>query len=204
MRTCKCRPKQRRTAAPIAGVVAGLLLLTGGYLWMLGGIAPPRQAAVGGPFALVSVTGETITDRTFLGRYVLFYFGYTSCQDVCPVTLTAVADAMDLLGPRALRLQPIFVTVDPQRDTPTVLRSYLAAFDARLVGLTGTPDQLHQMQQEYRVTSLVHPANADTMGYTVDHSSVLYLVGPDGHYLAPIRADETGSQMASDIAKHLS
>ena len=204
MRTCKCKPSRRsRTPLVLFGAVAGLLLLTGGYLWMLGGTSPPRAPAVGGPFELTAATGETVTDRSLLGRYVLVYFGYTSCQDVCPMTLTAVADAMDVLGPRAARIQPIFVTLDPQRDTPAVLGTYVAGFSPRFVGLTGTPGQLQQIQREYRVTSVVRPGGG-AMGYTMDHSSVLYLLGPDGRFLAPIRADETGAQIATDIALHLS
>ena len=142
-----------------------------------------------------------MTEQSFRGRYVLVYFGYTSCEDVCPLTLGAVAQAMDVLGPKAMQVQPLFVTVDPQRDTPDVLGRYVAAFGPKLLGLTGTPDQLRQMQQVYRVTSVRHPGAA---GYTVDHSSVLYLLGPDGRYLAPIRADETGAEMAHDIARRLS
>ncbi len=186
------------------GGVAGLLLLAGLYLWSLGGPAPLHPAGVGGPFTLTAADGQTVTERSFQGRYVLIYFGYTACQDVCPVTLSAVADAMDVLGPWGGRIQPVFVTVDPQRDTPDVLGRYVAGFTPRLLALTGTPDQLRHMQQEYRVTSIAHPGTAGSAGYTVDHSSVLYLIGPDGRYLAPIRADETGPEMARDIARHLS
>ncbi len=187
-------------------VLAGggaLLLLTAGYLWMLGGAAPSRPTVIGGPFTLTATNGATVTDASFRGRYVLIYFGYTNCQDVCPTTLAAVADALDVLGPKATRIQPVFVTVDPQRDTPDILGHFTALFTPRLVGLTGTQGQIRQMQQHYRVSSIVHPGSGP-MGYTVDHSSVLYLIGPDGRYLAPIRADESGSDMASDIARHLS
>ena len=195
---------ERKGLVAVLGGAAGLLLLAGGYLWMLGGTTPPRIAAVGGPFSLTASNGETVTDRDFRGRYVLLYFGYTSCEDVCPVTLSAVADALDVLGPQSARLQPLFVTVDPQRDTPDVLRQYVANFTPRLLGLTGTQSQIRQMEQSYRVTSAVHPGSPRPAGYTMDHSSVLYLIGPDGHFLAPIRADEGGHDMASDIARHLS
>ncbi len=212
MPTCKCKPRRRRPLPKperrglltVLGSVAGLLLLAGGYLWSLGGTSPPRAATIGGPFTLTAANGQTITDQSFRGRYVLVYFGYTSCQDVCPLTLNAVADAMDVLGAKASRLQPLFVTVDPQRDTPDILGRYVAGFSPRLLGLTGTPGQLRQMQHDYRVTSIVHPGSAGSVGYTVDHSSVLYLLGPDGRYLAPVRADESGAEMARDIAGHLS
>ena len=194
----------RRPLLTVLGGGAALLLMTAGYLWMLGGTTPPRQAVIGGPFTLTATDGATVTDATFLGRYVLVYFGYSNCMDVCPTTLTAVADALDVLGPKAARVQPVFVTVDPKRDTPDVLRRFTALFTPRLLGLTGTQDQIRQMQQNYRVSSVVHPGAAGSTGYMVDHSSVLYLIGPDGRYLAPIRADENGSEMASDIARHVS
>ena len=193
----------RRSLLTVLGGGGALLLLTASYLWMLGGTTPPRQAVIGGPFTLTATNGATVTDATFHGRYVLVYFGYSNCMDVCPTTLTAVADALDVLGPKAARVQPVFVTVDPQRDTPDVLRRFTALFTPRLVGLTGTQDQIRQIQQNYRVSSVSHPGTAGSMGYMVDHSSVLYLIGPDGRYLAPIRADESGSEMASDIARHL-
>ena len=194
----------RQALLTVLGGGGALLLLTAGYLWMLGGTTPPRQAVIGGPFTLTAMNGTTVTDATFHGSYVLVYFGYSNCMDVCPTTLTAVADALDVLGPTAARVQPVFVTVDPQRDTPDVLRRFTALFTPRLVGLTGTQDQIRQMQHNYRVSNVVHPGAAGRMGYTVDHSSVLYLIGPDGRYLAPIRADESGSKMASDITRHMS
>ena len=202
-RRVPAKPGRRGLLTVLAGAGA-LLLLTAGYLYMLGGTAPPRQAVIGGPFTMTATNGATVTDASFRGHYMLVYFGYTNCVDVCPMTLAAVADALDQLGPQAAGVQPVFVTVDPQRDTPDVLRRFTALFTPRLVGLTGTPGQLRQMQQSYRVSSIVHPGAAGPMGYTIDHSSVLYLIGPDGRYLAPIRADESGSQMASDIARHLS
>ena len=197
------KPKRQGLGAVLGGA-AGLLLLAGGYLWMLGGTTPPRPIGVGGPFSLTASDGAAVTDRNFRGRYMLLYFGYTSCQDVCPVTLSAVADALDVLGSRSIRVQPLFVTVDPQRDTPDVLRRYVATFTPRLLGLTGTQSQIRQIEQSYRVSSAVHPTGPGSAGYTMDHSSVLYLIGPDGRFLAPIRADEGGQEMANDIARHLS
>ena len=197
------KPERKALLTVLAGGGA-LLLLAALYLWMLGGTSPPRQALIGGAFALTATNGAMVTDADFRGRYVLVYFGYTNCQDVCPTTLAAVADALDVLGPDAARVQPVFVTVDPQRDTPDVLRRFTALFTPRLMGLTGTQAQLRQIQQNYRVSSIIHPGVSGPMGYMVDHSSVLYLIGPDGRYVAPIRADESGSEMASDIARYLS
>jgi protein SCO1/2 len=200
MPICKC--ETRRGLVAVLGAVAGLLLLTGGYLWMLGGTTPSRPA-IGGPFTLTAANGQAVTEQSFRGRYVLLYFGYTSCRDVCPITLSAVADALDVLGPKAARVQPLFVTVDPARDTPAVVGRYVAGFTPRIVGLTGTQAEIRQMELSYHVTSLTHPGAGPTE-YTVDHSSVLYLIGPDGRYLAPIRADGSGKEIATAISLHLS
>ncbi len=207
VRGCGCSPEPpappRRGAAGPLGIVAGLLVLAAGWLWLLGGPGAHRAAAIGGPFELVAATGQVVTERSYAGRYRLIYFGYSACRDVCPVTLDEIGHAMDALGERAGRVQPLFITVDPGRDTPEVLRAYLAGFTPRLVGLTGTAGQIRQVEAEYRLGSTIHP-HAVGARYAVDHDSVLYLVGPDGRYLAPIRADETGAEMAAEISRHLS
>ena len=203
--TSRTRRRKARTASlavPLC-IVAALLLLAGGYLRALGGPGAHRGAAIGGPFELTAATGQTVTERSFAGRYRLIYFGYSACRDICPITLDEVGRAMDALGDRAASIQPLFITVDPEHDTPEALRSYLSAFTPRLVGLTGTPRQIRRVQQEYRLASSIHP-NGTGAGYTVDHGSVLYLMSPDGRYVAPIRADKTGAEMAADIARHLS
>lgn len=178
---------------------AGLLLLSGGALWLLGGSSPE---AVGGQFALVAADGRAVSERSFGGRVLLIYFGYTGCRDVCPTTLVAVGQAMEALGARADAVQPIFVTVDPGRDTPEVLRRFVAGFSPRLVGLTGTPGQIRAVERQYRVSAVPHAGADGVPG--VDHSSVLVLVGTDGRYLGAIRADESGAEMAAAIARHLS
>jgi protein SCO1 len=159
---------------------------------------------IGGPFTLVDGDGHTVTDRDFRGHYLLVYFGYTFCPDVCPTTLNDVAAAFDKLGPKAKDVQALFITVDPARDTPKVVKDYAAAFSPHIEGLTGTPAQIAAMAQEYRVYYAPQKAAGAGDSYTVDHSSILYLMGPDGSFIAPIRTDETGEAMAADIAKHLS
>ena len=208
MRACRWTdPAPRRRKPRVASLVvplcllAAFLLLAAGCLQLLGGSGARRGAAIGGPFELTAATGQAVTERSFAGRYRLIYFGYSACRDICPATLDEVGRALDALGDRAARIQPLFITVDPEHDTPEALRSYLSAFNPRLVGLTGTTRQIREVQREYRLASAIHPNGA---GYTIDHGSVLYLMGPDGRYVAPIRADETGAEMAADIARHLS
>ena len=186
----------------LAGILAAILLLgTGGFLWLKDSSG---GATIGGPFALQDGDGKTITERDLRGKYLLVYFGYTFCPDVCPTTLNEVSDAMDRLGTKADRVQPVFISVDPERDTPAAMKQYVAAFTPRLIGLTGTPDEVAKVAKEYRVYYAVHRTGSGPNDYTVDHSSILYLMGPDGKFIAPIRADESGAQMAADISKLVS
>ena len=135
---------------------------------------------------------------------MLVYFGYTFCPDVCPTTLNEVADAMDKLGPKADRVQPIFISVDPKRDTPEVVKQYAAAFGSRLIGLTGTAEQIAAVAKEYRVYYAERRTGPGPNDYSMDHSSVLYLMDPDGKFVAPIRPDENGTEMAADISRLMS
>ncbi len=191
-----------RLGLALGGVLLAVLLLGAGGTLLLGGGQAP--GTVGGPFALTDGAGRPVTQRDFRGKYLLVYFGYTACPDACPTTLSEVADAMTRLGPMAARVQPLFITLDPARDTPAVVRTYAAAFDPRLIGLTGTQAQVDQVAREYRVEHSIHRTGPAPGDYSVDHSSVLFLMGPTGRLLAPLRADETGAALAADITRHLS
>ena len=199
--------RRRRPPSPLVAVLAaaGLcLLLLAGALWLLGRHGETEQAAIGGPFQLVDGTGKPVTDRDLRGQYLLIYFGYTYCPDVCPTTLQEVSSALDTLGSRADAVRPVFITVDPGRDTPPVIGTYVAAFSPRLIGLTGSADQIGAIEREYRVYSAVHRTGPGKDDYSMDHSSVLYLMAPDGHFIAPLPADEKGPALAADLARHLS
>jgi cytochrome oxidase Cu insertion factor (SCO1/SenC/PrrC family) len=186
-------------------ILAALLLASGGYLWLTAAHRLDLASRkIGGPFTLTDGAGHVVTDQDFRGRYLLVYFGYTSCPDACPTTLNQVAAALDRLGAKGARVQPLFITVDPQRDTPAVIGPYAAAFGPRIIGLTGAPDAIAQVVREYRVYADLHGAGAAAKDYTVDHSSILYLMGPDGGFLAAIPADASGDRIAADIAGHLS
>jgi protein SCO1 len=183
----------------------GLLLVVllagaGAFLW-LSGSGGNNPISIGGPFTLEDGAGKAVTDRDFRGKYMLVYFGYTFCPDVCPTTLNAVADAMDKLGIASSHIQPVFITVDPKRDTPAVVKQYAAAFGPAILGLTGTPDQIAQAAKEYRVYYAEHRTGPGPNDYAMDHSSVLYLMGPDGAFIAPVRADQSGDEIAANLKK---
>lgn len=169
-----------------------------------GGEAPdPFEPSIGGPFTLVDGAGHAVTDRDLLGKYALVYFGYTSCPDVCPTTLNQVAAALEALGPAGARVTPVFISVDPARDTPAVVAAYVTAFSPRLLGLTGTPAQIAAVAKEYRVYYARHPTGTGPLDYSVDHTSLLYLMGPDGRFIAPLRADQDAAGMAADLRAHI-
>jgi protein SCO1 len=200
------RPGGTRPPSYVYGVIglliAVLLLGTGAFVWLSG--AGMTSSLVGGPFSLQDGDGRQITDRDFRGRYMLVYFGYTFCPDVCPTTLNEMADALDRLGPKAGKLQPIFITVDPKRDSPAVVKQYAAAFGPRLIGLTGSPEQIAQVAKDYRVYYAEHRTGPGPGDYTMDHSSIIYLMSPDGKFIAPIRADASGAEMAADLERLMS
>jgi len=148
------------------------------------------KALVGGPFSLTDHTGKRVTDRDFRGRYMLVYFGYTFCPDICPASLQVISAALDQLGPAADQVTPVFITMDPERDTPEKLAAYIKSFHPRLVGLTGSPAELASALKAYRVYAKKVPDEKDPASYTMDHSSVVYLMGPDGD-LVTFAADST-------------
>jgi cytochrome oxidase Cu insertion factor (SCO1/SenC/PrrC family) len=165
--------------------------LAGGVLWYesnqvprLGQVVTTGTPDVGGPFRLVDQTGAVKTDRDFRGRFMLIYFGYSFCPDVCPTTLAVMAQALEKLGDK--RVVPVFITIDPERDTPRVLADYMKAFGPNFVGLTGSTDAIKAAEKEYRVYAVkkaIDPNNPKR-GYGMDHSSVLYLMGPDGRMIS--------------------
>ncbi|MBC7953507.1 MAG: SCO family protein [Rhodospirillaceae bacterium] len=164
-------------------------------------------ASIGGSFTLVDGDGKTVTDADFRGKWMLIYFGYTFCPDVCPTALSSVAAAMDKLSAaERFKLTPIFITVDPTRDTPAVMKDYAAAFHPKMVGLTGSEAQVAQVMKAYKVYGAKAKAKGtseDATTYTVDHSSILYLVGPDGRFVAHFPHGTTVDDLTNALKKFL-
>lgn len=165
-------------------------------------------AAPGGPFALIDQHGRRMSDADFRGKFMLVVFGYTSCPDVCPTTLLDVTDAINLLGPLGERVQPVFITVDPERDSPDVLAPYLRAFDPRIVGLTGTLEEIERAARVYKVFFRKVPLEAASAGskaayYSVDHTAFIYLMGSDGQYVTHFAYGVAPDRMASEIRSRM-
>jgi protein SCO1/2 len=202
--TTENRQKPPKVVYAVMGVTLAVLLIgAGAFLWLTGGSRNNAGFGVGGPFTLQDGSGKTVTDRDFRGKYMLVYFGYTHCPDVCPTTLNAVADALDKLGPKAQRIVPLFITVDPKRDTAAVVKQYAAAFGPNFVGLTGSASEIAEVAKEYRVYYAEHRTGPGPDDYSMDHSSVLYLMDIKGNFVAPVRADLSGDEMASNLSKLL-
>lgn len=194
------RPPGRTLLLALTGVgIAAATVLAGMTGWQManrgsaGGTAGVSSGAadsctgrafaeIGGPFELVNQDGQTVTDRDFRGSPMLIYFGFTYCPDVCPFSLQTMAQALELAGPAAERIQPVLISLDPGRDTPEAMKSYVASagFPKGLIGLTGTQEQVAAAAREYRVAWRRNDTPASAAQYLIDHSSIMYLVGSDG------------------------
>ena len=173
------------TLIPAAIVLA---LIAGYFIWhasdnlpALGRNVETGTVAIGGPFTLIDQNGAKRSSADFHGRYMLIYFGYSSCPDVCPTTMALMADALDKLGPKANAIVPVFITIDPERDTPARLKPYVASFGPRFVGLTGDIASIKKVAELYRVYIKKQPLAGGN--YAMDHSSVIYLMGPDAKFV---------------------
>ena len=161
------------------------------------------KALVGGPFTLVDPTRKTVTDQDFRGRYMLIFFGFTHCPDICPAELQVMAGALDQLGDKASKVVPIFITLDPERDTPEVVGAYVKNFGPNIVGLTGSMDAISAAAQAYRVSfSKFQDQNSET-DYTIDHSALAYLMGTNGEYITHIPYGTSVAQMVDILNRYL-
>jgi len=161
------------------------------------------KALVGGAFTLTDNTGKRVTDQDYRGRYTLVFFGYTSCPDICPAGLQLMAGALDKLGAKAERITPIFISVDPQRDTPEKLAAYVKNFDPRLVGLTGTPDEIAAVAKAYKVYYAKVPSKERPDDYTMDHTSIIYVMDPKGEFVTHFTPSTSVDEMAAKLNKIL-
>jgi len=164
-----------------------------------------RARQLCGPFTLVATNGEDVSDQAYRGKWLLIFFGYTYCPDACPTALNNISVALEKLGSDAAKLQPLFVTVDPHRDTRELMRDYLQSFDSRIIGLTGTPDQIDGVLKEYRVyVARQESSEADGNDYLISHSAYIYLMDPDGKFVNVIQSGEAGDDIAAWLRQEMS
>jgi len=187
--------------ALIAAVIAGALWNLGDNAMRIGVTLVSGSADIGGPFRLIDQDGHVRTDKDFRGRFVLVYFGYSFCPDVCPTTLAVMQGALEKLGHRADRIVPVFVSVDPARDTPTVLKAYLESFGPRFVGLTGDAQAIARIAHEYHVFYSKQKVPGGT--YAMNHSSEIYLMGPTGRFIAVYQETLGPDGLAAALESHL-
>jgi len=156
------------------------------------------RGTVGGPFTLTDSSGHKRSDSEFRGKLMIVYFGYTFCPDVCPADLMAITQALDELGPAASGIQPVFITVDPERDTK-VLGEYVRAFHRSFIGLTGSPEEIRKVANAYKAYYAKVPS-AQSGEYAVDHTGVIYLIGRNGEYLG-FMPPQTGPEKLTEILR---
>ena len=195
----------------LAVIVAGFLIgaLGGAAVLVLsqGGQGPAVQtsgkALIGGPFTLVDQTGKTVTDQDFRGRYMLVFFGFTHCPDICPAELQVMSAALDALGPKADSVVPIFITLDPERDTQAAMAAYVKNFGPRFVGLTGSSEQIAAAAKAYRVAYSKFQQDKTSSDYSIDHSALVYLMGKNGEYITHFAYGTPASQMTETLRRYL-
>ena len=160
------------------------------------------KALIGGPFTLTEHTGRRVSEQDFKGRFMLVYFGYTSCLDICPAELQVMSAALDELGKKAEKVTPVFITIDPQRDTVERMKSYVSHFHKRLVGLTGSLEEIRAAAKAYRIY-YTRPKDSPATDYVMDHSNIVYLMSPKGEYLTHFAYGTGVDKMVKGIAKFL-
>jgi protein SCO1/2 len=186
----------------LAAILIGFALGGGAAYVVRSGQSPVEigTALIGGPFSLVDQTGKRVTEKDFAGRHLLVFFGFTQCPDICPTGLQVMAATLDKLGTKADGLVPMFITVDPARDTPEIMQAYVSAFHTRLTGLTGSEAEIQAVTKAYRVYAKRVDDPGSAGGYTMDHSGFIYLMDPAGTYVTHFRHNANPDELVARIA----
>ncbi len=199
--------RSRFLSVVIAGFLIGAL---GGAAFLVlsnGGQGPAVQtsgeALIGGPFTLIDQGGKTVTDQDFRGRYMLVFFGFTHCPDICPAELQVMSASLDELGPEGDQIVPIFITLDPERDTQVVMGDYVKNFGPRFVGLTGSSEQIAAAAKAYRVAYSKFQEDKASTNYSIDHSALVYLMGKDGKYITHFPYGTPAAKMTETLRRYL-
>ena len=197
LRTARILVAAGAFAAGLVLCIAVVMLVTGR------GGAPslPQVASIGGPFSLTDQNGRTVTDQDFKGRPFLVFFGFTHCPDICPTTMFEISEIIRKLGPDGDGVRALFITVDPERDTPAALKDYVSSFDPRIVAVTGDEAAIAAVAKAYRAYYKRMPLAEG--GYTMDHTAIIYLMGKDGRFVTPFSLKRTTDAAAAELRKYL-
>jgi len=192
-----------RLLLALGAFVAGLVLFSAVVFIVTGRSPAPitMPSAVGGPFKLVDQNSQPITEQDLIGHPYLVFFGFTHCPDVCPTTLFEVSEILRKLGPDAKNVRALFITVDPERDTPAVLKDYMSSFDPRVIGATGDSAAIMSVEKTFRVYAKKIPL--DGGGYTMDHTAIVYLMDKAGRFVAPFNMKRRPEEAATDLKRYL-
>ncbi len=196
--------RTQRLLAMFAAFAAGLVLWLGVIVFVGGrgsGNSAVQAAAIGGPFNLIDQNGQPFSDKDLKGKSFLVFFGFTHCPDVCPTTLFEISEILRNLGQEADHTAALFISVDPERDTPQAMRDYLASFDPHIRGLTGDAAALTAVAKAYRVYYKKVPLEGGD--YTMDHTAIVYLMDKEGRFVAPFNMRRTVDVAAADLRQHL-
>lgn len=181
-----------------ASLIVGLLIM----FWAMGGVSKVAQpAAIGGPFQLTDQNGKAVTDKNLKGKPALIFFGYTHCPDVCPTSLFEISEVLRAMGKDADKVNAVFISVDPERDTQAAMKDYLSSFDPHLQGLSGDPAETAKVITSYRVYAKKVPTKDGD--YTMDHTALIYLMDRDGRFVSPFNLKRTPEEAAADLKKYL-
>jgi len=181
-----------------ASLVLGLLIV----FWAMGGVSKVAQpAAIGGPFQLTDQNGKAVTDKNLKGKPTLIFFGYTHCPDVCPTSLFEISEVLRAMGKDADKVNAVFISVDPERDTQAAMKEYLSSFDPHLEGLSGDPDAIANVIKSYRVYAKKVPTKDGD--YTMDHTALIYLMDRDGRFVSPFNLKRTPEEAAVELKRYL-
>ncbi len=194
-------PRVRRFALPAAALLIGVAALLTALVVTLQAERRGSGVAVGGPFALKAADGSTVTDRQLLGRPFLVFFGFTHCPDVCPTKLFELSEMFRAMGAKGDAVKALFITVDPERDTPAIMGSYVSSFDPRIVGLTGDRAAIDAVIKEFRVFARKVPLKDGD--YTMEHTALVYLMGKDGRFAGSFNLERPPGDAAADLLGRL-
>ena len=192
-----------RLLLALGAFVAGLVLFSAVVFIVTGRSPAPiaMPSAIGGSFKLVDQNSQPITEQDLIGHPYLVFFGFTHCPDVCPTTLFEVSEILRKLGPDAKNVRALFITVDPERDTPAVLKDYMSSFDPRVIGATGDSTAIMSVEKTFRVYAKKVPL--DGGGYTMDHTAIVYLMDKAGRFVAPFNMKRRPEEAAADLKRYL-